>query len=197
MCADWKELNVIAFIIPSFSLAVSLAALVASCGSDLKSRIIPNEFVLAVAVSGLALGLCVRPSQLPLSVCAAAGVLIGLGVLSHNNLIGGGDVKLVAAVTLLLPPDRIWVLLYAIALAGGALSCAYLAAGIVLKKTFAGNPDAHLAWHQNGFGLWVREERERIASGRSVPYALAIFGGFAVCFKNEIAQCYFAISCSF
>ena len=85
----------------------SLTLLAVSAVTDLKKRRIPNELVVAVAAIGVTLGLLTRPGALWLSLLAAASAFVALGVLSHYRIIGGGDLKLISAVTLLVPPDRI------------------------------------------------------------------------------------------
>ncbi len=182
--------------------AAGMSALLASAWTDLRARLIPNELVVAVAVSGLALCLLARPGQAWISVAAAIVVLFGLGVLSHFNLIGGGDVKLISATTLLVPPAAIGQLLLAIVLAGGALSCVYLAARFALTRPrseempvsadAAGDPGAP----SHGARGWFSAECARIASGGPMPYGLAILGGVAGYVARELPQCISAMSCS-
>ncbi len=182
--------------------AAGLSALLASAWTDLRDRLIPNELVGVVAVSGLALCLLVRPGQAWISVAAAIVVLFGLGVLSHFNLLGGGDVKLISATTLLVPPAQIGQLLLAIILAGGALSCVYLAARFSLSKPrsekmpasadAAGDSGAP----SDGARTWLSAECARIASGGPMPYGIAILGGVAGFVARELPQCISAISCS-
>jgi prepilin peptidase CpaA len=99
-----------------------------------------------------------------------------LGILAHFGVLGGGDLKLISAAALLVPAGRVPLLLAEIALAGGALSAFYLAAGLILRrwpqlyrisgKSFSG-----------GLGKWLKREGLRIARGYPVPYALAVLGG--------------------
>ena len=120
--------------INNVSLLAGLAVLTASAGTDLKERRIPNELAAAVAAVGLVQGLALRPGQVWLSLLVAFVVFCGLGVLSHYRIIGGGDLKLISAVTLLVPPERVGQLLIEIALAGGVLACIYLLAGYALRS---------------------------------------------------------------
>ncbi len=175
---------------------LSLAALLGSAAIDLRSRIIPNEFVVLIAICGLALCLTQWPGQTWISLLAAAGIFLALGVLSHSDLIGGGDVKLVAAVTLLVPPSHIGLLLIAIALAGGLLSSVYLAGGFLLRSIPLMQGGALQTTRRNGLQKWLAGEAARIASGKSVPYALAVLGGVIGYLARELPQCSSAISCS-
>jgi prepilin peptidase CpaA len=161
---------------------IALAAVLASAYTDLKDRIIPNELVCLVAASGIALGLLSRPGQVPLSLLAAVALLFALGALAHFHLIGGGDVKLISAAALLVPPADIGKLLVFIALAGGVLSCAYLLARRALKSG-----DVR-AMNENSQD-WLSREGARIASGGPMPYAVAILGGLAGLIVGEIPQC--------
>jgi prepilin peptidase CpaA len=182
--------------------AAGLTALLASAWTDLKDRIIPNELAGAVAISGLALCLMARPGQAWISVTAAIAVLFGLGVLAHFNLIGGGDVKLISATTLLVPPAAIGQLLLAIVLAGGAVSCVYLVARLALRNPRSGRMPASAdaagdpgALSEGARG-WFSAECTRIASGGPMPYGLAILGGVAGYVARELPQCISATPCS-
>jgi prepilin peptidase CpaA len=169
---------------------IALAALVAGAYADLRDRIIPNELVCLVAVSGLALGLVVRPGQIHISLLAAICLLFALGALAHFHVMGGGDVKLISATALVIPPADIGRLLVYIALAGGVLSCAYLLARDALGRGDLQGP--HRGWRG-----WLSREGARIASGDSVPYGVAILGGFAGMIAGEIPRCLSAGFCFF
>ena len=122
-----------------------LLVLVATAGIDLRRRIIPNELVALVAVGGVALNGLLRPGSILLSLLFCLVVLLALLVFAHFNVLGAGDAKLIAAATLLVPPERIGLLLLAIALAGGLLSGVYLVAFQSLKHARAGRRHgAHL-----------------------------------------------------
>jgi prepilin peptidase CpaA len=176
--------------------AASLAALAGSGVTDLRARLIPNEFAALIAVCGVALGLRFGAGQLCLSLLVAAAVFFALGILAHYNVIGGGDVKLIGAVTLLAPPDRVGLLLVEIALAGGVLSCFYLAAGFVLRRLHRRYRHAGKTSGKSGFSKWARREGIRIAAGYPMPYALAVLGGVASYIIRELPQCLSATSCS-
>ncbi len=171
----------------NMSWLTGLGVLTASAGTDLKDRQIPNELVAAVAAVGLVHGLALRPGQVWLSLLVALGVFCGLGILSHYRIIGGGDLKLISAVTLLVPPERVGQLLIEIALAGGVLGCIYLLAGYALRRpsaTPSGVPE--LAGPEAGIALVIRTERDRIAAGGPLPYALAILGGAVIYLTREL-----------
>jgi prepilin peptidase CpaA len=155
---------------------VVLAGLFWGAATDLKERIIPNELVILIALTGLTLSLVSQPGQVWISLIAAALVFLGFGLLCRYGMIGGGDVKLMAAVTLLVPPQEVGKLLIAIALAGGVLSCVYLGASFMVRCVPAENPSLEA---DGGAALtrWFKLESVRIASRKQAPYAIAILGG--------------------
>jgi prepilin peptidase CpaA len=184
------------FLVYMISWPASLIVLSLSAGADLKDRLIPNGFVIAVAAIGLGQSLVVRPGSAGLSLVAALVVFMGLGILAHYKFIGGGDLKLISAATLLVPPDRVGLLLLYIALAGGALSCVYLAAHFALKRIHSlqgaameGKPSV------SGIGGMIKTERARILAGDSLPYALAVLGGVGSYVAREFILCSYATSC--
>ena len=176
---------------------VSLLALCLCAVIDLRNRIIPDELVILIALSGLALSLTLRADQIWISVPAAMFVLVSLGVLAHFDLLGGGDVKLMAALTLLVPPEGIGSLLIGIVLAGGVLGCLYLAARhVLLGRAVPQGDRAGLDRPESRLGRLVRREYARIEAGEPMPYGLAILGGVVCYVARELPQCLSAISCS-
>ena len=161
-------------ILPEILWTISLAALLLSAATDLKERIIPNELVAAIALSGLLLCLAMRPGQVCLSLLAAGLIFLALGILCRYGAIAGGDVKLMSAVTLLVPPDGVGELLVWIALAGGFLSSLYLGASYMIAGAGAGDAVPRGAASD---ATWASRESARVASRKQVPYAIAIFGG--------------------
>ena len=168
--------------------------LTAAAGVDLRRRIVPNELVMLVAAGGLALSL-LSPTgsilSMLMSVAFCLVVLLALLVCAHFNVLGAGDAKLIAAVTLLVPPERIALLMMAIALAGGLVSGVYFAAFHVMKR--AGTVRRYAA------GLFADAHRAgtaRMRAGYSVPYAVAVLVGVALYLASELYQCSSGISCS-
>ena len=177
--------------------AAVMLVLAAAAGIDLKRRIIPNESVALVAAGGVALSLLSRPGSTWLSLLFSLAVLLALLVAAHFDVLGGGDAKLIAAATLLVPPEGIVLLLGAIALAGGLLSGVYL----VLHHAMKGPRLAkrHVARgirpSTGAFATFRRNEHARMRAGRSVPYALAVLAGVAFYLGSEIYQCSSGTSC--
>ncbi len=183
-------------LIQALPWTASLLALAGSAVTDLRKRIIPDEFSTLIAVCGLVMALRFGAGQAGIAVLAALCVFLFLGVLAHYNTIGGGDVKLIAATCLLVQPDRIPLLLAEIALAGGVLSGAYLAGGWLFRRWPRTRREPADAGQPGAFRKWLRRERSRMAKGYPVPYALAVLGGVAVHLIRELPSCFYATSCS-
>lgn len=114
----------------SWVLLVVLAAiLVASCWCDLRTRTIPNALNLAIALLAIpfwwSLGLSLWPD---VAIQLGVAVLVfGLfAIVFAMGAMGGGDVKLVAAIALWLPALSVVTLLFIMSVAGGALTLAML-----------------------------------------------------------------------
>lgn len=177
------------------ALTIIFCALIACSIIDLKRRIIPDELVILVALCGLGACLSTRPAEIGWTLLIAACVFIALALCFHYNWLGGGDVKLMSALCLAVPPHQVGSLLVEISVAGAIVCVIYLAAGFALK-TFRIMPAGQTPPASQGpFGNWIRCESARILEGRSVPYALAIMGGFAYHLFTEYAPCSNAMFC--
>lgn len=133
----------------AFLVALLAALLVAAAVLDLRARIIPNRLNLAIAALAplfwWASGLSLWP-EIAVQVGAALLVFAVFAGAFAMGWMGGGDVKMLGALALWLPPSALLPLLMVMALAGGVLTLA-----------MAG---AHLA----------RGRRDRL----QVPYGVAI-----------------------
>ena len=138
----------------SWILLGTLAAmLLVACWFDIRSRTIPNLLNLAIALLAIpfwwSLGLPLWPDaafQLGLAIVVFAlfAAAFALGAM------GGGDVKLVAAIALWLPAQAVFALLFIMSLAGGALTLA----------------------------MFIRHRLARRTEKLEIPYGVAIaFGG--------------------
>ncbi len=150
-------------------LAVLAAlALIAAALHDVAARTIPNAIPVFVGI----LGLLLRAAEGELAWGLLACLLVfALGVLAWRyRLMGGGDVKLLAACALLPPPGAVADMLVAIALSGGVLSLVYLA--FRGRRPFAIPPRA-----TSLFRRVLRAEVWRLRRGGPLPYGVAICGG--------------------
>ena len=83
---------------------------------------------------------------------------------------GGGDVKLLGATALAVPPGSVPTLVFVMGMAGGLLSLFYLAARRLVHAPSATRPRSLIA-------RALRVERWRIRRGGPLPYACAIAAG--------------------
>ncbi|HVL22367.1 MAG TPA: prepilin peptidase [Amaricoccus sp.] len=127
----------------SFALSLAaLALLVAAATTDALDRRIPNTLSVGLALVGLAriaLDLATGGAALPVAAdLAAAAAVFALGATGFRfGLIGGGDVKLLAAAALWLGAAALLPFLMATALAGGLLAVAFLVVAL-LRRDGAG-----------------------------------------------------------
>ncbi|MBS0526669.1 MAG: prepilin peptidase [Proteobacteria bacterium] len=123
----------------------SVAALLVGAGAqDLRSMQIANGFSLAIAglfivwaATGLAGG---QMSLGDLALSLGCGVAVfGVGAAAFAiGALGGGDVKLLAAVSLFAGPERLPDFLIVTAVAGGLLGLAILAGAPIGRPAMAG-----------------------------------------------------------
>jgi len=114
----------------SWILLGLLAAMLVACSLwDLKTRTIPNWLNLAIALLAIPFWFSVE-----LSVWPEMALRIGIAFLAFwvfaaafaMGAMGGGDVKLIAALALWLPWQTVLVLIFLMSIAGGLLTLAYL-----------------------------------------------------------------------
>ncbi|MBK1696278.1 A24 family peptidase [Rhodovibrio salinarum] len=149
-------------------LLVSLAALVSWCAwADVSRRRIPNTAVVAI---GLLYPIALAAGCLPgpwWSGAAVASALFALGLIGFaRGAVGGGDVKLAAALGLWAGSADLAGFVVITAVAGAGLSLLILA-----TRT---SPRAH--WF-NGPILAGPQTGGRDAMGESVPYGVALAAG--------------------
>jgi prepilin peptidase CpaA len=103
------------------------AALAVAAVYDWRSRIIPNRLNIAIAALAipfwLVSGLSLWP-DVALQVATAAGLFALFALAFRFGAMGGGDVKLVSALALWLPPLATLKLLVIMSIAGGFLTLA-------------------------------------------------------------------------
>lgn len=157
-----------------------LAAAAVAAYTDVTRRRIPNALVLAVLIGGLALHLSGGAQAVFVSIAIFAALIAAGTILYSMGIVGGGDVKFIAAAGAALGwPDALPFLACTL-VAGGVLGIAVSIARRRLSQTI-GNVGAM------SFSLLVgaRPHITPSASG-SMPYALAIFAGAAAVVLADI-----------
>ena len=147
-----------------------LAASAAAAISDVRTRRIPNALVIALFVGGLFINIFAGAVPAALDIAIAAAVLLAGTVAFSFRLIGGGDVKLLAAAagTLGFPLAVKFVLFTFIA--GGLIAILFAFSRGKLRATFANVRAVALP-------LAAGVAPERLQNGTPMPYALAICAG--------------------
>lgn len=157
-------------MVPQIIAALIIVALTYAAWSDLATRISPNRASIAIAVVGVATRAAAGPAALGWSVGLSC-VLFSLLVVAHaRGIVGGGDVKLISATTIGLPPQGSLHFLTAVALAGGVLAMIHL----LLRRLPQSAPCPAGSPH---FSRVCRIERWRVPRHAPMPYGVAIAAG--------------------
>ena len=145
---------------------------------DVATRSIPNRLSVMLVACGLASSGGTGPSAVVVSVVASILLFCLLLVAHARSLLGGGDVKLMAAMGCGLSLPELYRFIMLTAVAGGVLAGIHLSLRHVVKWT---GPTKVRTRPTFGLLRVVAAERWRIARRGSLPYGVAIAcGGIAV-----------------
>lgn len=140
-----------------FLLAVGLAV---AALLDWRSRTIPNWLNLAIALLAIpfwwSTGLSLWPG-VAVELGIALAVLAIFAFAFQLGLMGGGDVKMLAALALWLPPLAVLQLLVIMSLAGGVLTLILLVPHRIART--AGQPEIPYGIAIAFAGFWLISER--------------------------------------
>jgi prepilin peptidase CpaA len=155
----------------SIILLAAATALLFAAAHDVAVRTVPNLTSIIVAASGLSLN--AMDGHFVSALFSGVLVFAAAWYCWRRGLIGGGDVKLLAACALLVPPESVPELILGTAIAGGLLALLYLGLARLLTGGKTPRPDglARRVW---------RAEQRRIRRRLSLPYACAIAAGAAL-----------------
>jgi len=116
---------------------------------DVRARIIPNWLVIAIAAFAPVLwwvsGMSLWP-EIAFQIGVAIGFMVLFSIFFALNAMGGGDVKLIAALALWFPVIAFLQLLMVMSIVGGIIT----------------------------LGMWVREKVRKSGKNIEVPYGVAI-----------------------
>jgi prepilin peptidase CpaA len=160
-------------------LFAAATALLFAAAHDVAVRTVPNLVSLIVALSGLVLN-TFDGRLLPALFCG--GLVFAVAWYCwRRGWIGGGDVKLLSACVLLVPPALVPELILSTATAGGLLALLYLALSRLLRDQVSPLParirqPVSMGPRNMLRRVW-RAERRRIHRGLSLPYSCAIAAG--------------------
>jgi prepilin peptidase CpaA len=164
----WVEPKI--FIVLEFLIVAQILLLLIVSWTDVAARVIGNAIVVLIALIGVLARLMVGPMSLFWSGLVALALFGVLLLPWRRGMLGGGDVKLIPAVALGLPPNAVLPFLSATALAGGVLALLHLA-GRKMPAPARLPRDAGLVRR-----VWAAERR-RMRRGGALPYGVAIAGG--------------------
>ena len=146
--------------------------LVYAAGHDIAVRTIPNWVSLCIGCAGFVHAIF---AGRPVAAVGVASIIFCVGLLAWRvSLLGGGDVKLMTAVSFWVRPQTEPELLLLIAVAGGLVACLYLLAGAVAPRPASHRPPTKAR-------RIVRVELRRMRRRQSIPYAVAIASATIVC----------------
>jgi prepilin peptidase CpaA len=138
---------------------LAVALLVAAIG-DWRTRTISNWLNAGIALLAIpfwwASGLALWP-DVPIQIGLGFGVLCLFWIAFHFGAMGGGDVKMLAALALWLPVGALFQLLIVMSIAGGVLTVAMLIPHRMAKA--AGNPEIPYGIAIAFAGFWLIGER--------------------------------------
>lgn len=157
-----------------------VAAVLAAAWRDLAVRRIPDPLSASIAAAAILLRVVEGPGALAASLAAALALFVLLFALFARGWLGGGDVKLATALALGLPPQGIWTLVVATALAGGVLASGYL-----LMHRLAAGPVAPTRRRSAILARVAAAEAWRIRRRGPLPYGIAIAAGALTAFGNQ------------
>lgn len=143
-----------------FFIALLAAAMVVAAVGDWRTRIIPNWLNGTIALLAIpfwwSIGLSLWPG-VALQIGLAAAVFGLFAIAFRFGAMGGGDVKMAAALALWLPFGGVVKLLAVMSIAGGILTVAMLAAHRMAKAE--GQPEIPYGIAIAFGGFWVLGER--------------------------------------
>lgn len=151
-------------------LLIAVPLLVVAASRDIATRLIPDGVSIAIAATGIVTRLFEGWAAAATSAGIALGLFILLLLIAMRGMIGGGDVKLIAAMAAGLSPADTWTFVFVMAVAGGVLGVAYILGSRLV-------PELSLA---PGGALPRRVlaiETRRIRRRGPLPYAVAIAAG--------------------
>ena len=151
-------------VVMALALIVAAAALLWAATSDVRFYRIPNRASAAVGCAFLVMAPEMRPAFLVGGVAVGVGVFAFGALLFARRLMGGGDVKLLAAIALWCGPTFLTPFALVTSLAGAGLAAVMLSP---LARRLPAPP-------RNG---WAAAGSDAGALRQPVPFAVAIAVG--------------------
>ena len=144
---------------------LAAAMLVSATLHDIGFRTIPDWLSAVLAADGIFVRLL--DHNLPTGLACGLAVFILAALCWRRGWLGGGDVKLLGATAIVVPPALVPGFILAVSLAGGVLALLYL----LLERII---PAPHLRQPASFLRRVLIVECRRIRRRTSLPYATAI-----------------------
>jgi prepilin peptidase CpaA len=161
-------------LVPAITGVLIAVALSLAAWRDVATRIIPDSLPASIAVLGVVSRVSGGAGGALMSLIVASVLFLILLPVHAKGVLGGGDLKLIAAVACGLRLADLWPFLCATALSGGALVCAHL----VLRAALVHAPPRRPPGRDAALPIRVfAAERWRIAREGPLPYGVAIACG--------------------
>jgi prepilin peptidase CpaA len=164
-----------------FLAGAALAILCLAAAHDVLARTVPNWMPTTLAALGVIQSALAE--RLIVSLLVGTTVFILSGLCWKRGWLGGGDVKLLGAAAIAVPPVLVPPFVVAVALAGGVLGLVYLACGRLIPTATPRRPtdrppvDRPIGRPVGLLSRAWRLERRRLRRGGPLPYAVAIAAG--------------------
>jgi prepilin peptidase CpaA len=172
--------------ITSAMIFASALVLLAAAWHDIVSRTVPNWMPLAIACFGVLAAYA--GERLSISLSLGLAVFILAAFCWRRGWMGGADVKLLAAIVIVLPPGMVSMFAMAMSLAGAVHAVTYMIARRVVTPPPPLTSSAPLSRDWRSLpSRALRVERWRISRGGPLPYACAIAFGFLFVICNGAA----------
>ena len=147
----------------------SIGVLLVAAWQDIATRRVANW--QAVALASLGIAERVATGSLLIGLLAGFIIFVVAAFCWRRGWLGGADVKLLAAVAIIVPAYQLPTFLATVGIAGALLALLYVSARFICPEPTQSRPDRLLA------RAW-RAECWRIRRGGPLPYVCAIAGGF-------------------
>lgn len=163
--------------------AVILVLLGFAAWRDILTRTIPDSVSIALIVVGCVSRVCDGWGALGASLLVGIGVFIVLLPACSWGLLGGADLKLLAALAVGLPPQTTLQLIAAVTIVGGGLAAIYVGLNRLALARVAGKSPSGRA--RSLLRRVTTVECWRIRRSAPLPYGIAIAIGAAIVVLNR------------
>lgn len=155
------------------SLAAMVPLMIVACYTDLKTLKIPNLVVLLVVVAYLVTGLWGLPTDVFLWRLLAGVIVLFIGYAAWTTgVVGGGDVKMAAAIAPFIVPSDLAVVLLIFSI----VSVVLLVMLWIVQRMLGERRTGWMAIDQVGGSVWKRSFPMGLVLGLTTTFYLGLYG---------------------